>query len=103
MSPDNPLFRDIEVENVPAERSAPVAKTIAELRKPRTVGDEIIVSLVPPDTAGKPIIARLPNCDQNLRIVYDGAEVRLRVEELEPEHRVDLEQRQLLFPFYEGE
>jgi predicted house-cleaning noncanonical NTP pyrophosphatase (MazG superfamily) len=103
MSTDNPLFRDIEFENTPFERSAPIAKTIAELRKPRTVGEEIIVSLVPPDNRGEPITVRLPHCDQNLRILYDGAEIRLRVEEPKLDHRVDREHRQLFFPFYKGE
>jgi predicted house-cleaning noncanonical NTP pyrophosphatase (MazG superfamily) len=103
MSPDDPLFRDIEFKNTPAERSAPVAKTIAELRMPRTVGDEIIVSLVPPDTRGEPITARLPNCDKNVRIVYDGAEIRLHVEEAQTKHRADREHRQLFFSFYEDE
>ena len=51
MSSDDSLFRDTESENTPTERNAPVAKTIAELRKPRTLGDEIIISLVP-QTAG---------------------------------------------------
>jgi predicted house-cleaning noncanonical NTP pyrophosphatase (MazG superfamily) len=102
-SPETSLFRGIAFENTPAERNAPFAKTIAELRKPRTVGNELIVSLVPPDNRGEPITARLPHCDQNIRIVYDGTEVRLRVAEPETEQPARREHRQLFFSFYKGE